>query len=99
MIWISSTVKHDGTDVCPVCWGGHGCDLVRGHPADQDHLCLEYSDALPDQDGGSWHEPVAFYAICSRSPVGAPENFMADWSDRETLFGPEVINDQKGNRT
>lgn len=85
-------VAPDGTDTCPVCWTSHGCDLPRGHPGD--HLCLEYSDALPDQNGGSWHVSVAFYTVCSRSPVGAPGNFMADYADRSTLFGPEVINDQ-----
>jgi hypothetical protein len=31
------------------------------------------------------------YDVCSRSPIGAPDNFMADWSSPETLFGPEVL--------
>lgn len=69
---------------CPVCWTSHGCDLVRNHPGD--HLCLEYADALPDQDD----QGAVLYDVCSRSPRGAPGNFMADWSDRATLFGPEV---------
>jgi hypothetical protein len=43
---------------------------------------------LPDQDGGS---EIIMYDVCNRSPVGDPRNFMADYSDRETLFGPEVI--------
>ena len=73
---------------CPVCWTSHGCDLAPGH-AHTDHLCLLYSDALPDQDTGA-HD-VVLYDVCSRSPVGAPGNFMADWSDPSTLFGPEVI--------
>ena len=75
--------------LCAVCWTSHGCDLAKGHPGD--HLCLEYAEALPDQEGGNWHEPVALYDVCSRSPVGAPRNFMADYSNKSTLFGPEVI--------
>jgi len=72
---------------CPVCWLSHGCDLVRGH-AHTDHLCLAYTDHLPDQDTGS---EIIMYDVCSRSPVGAPDNFMADYDDRATLFGPEVL--------
>lgn len=90
-VW-PSPVAPDGTDTCPVCWTSHGCDLARLHPGD--HLCLEYAESLPEQDGNDWHRPVAFYEVCSRSPVGAPGNFMADYRDRSTLFGPEVINDQ-----
>lgn len=73
--------------LCSVCWTSHGCDLIRGHPGD--HLCLEYAEALPDQE--CWHDPVTFHDVCSRSPVGAPRNFMADYSSPDTLFGPEVI--------
>jgi len=76
---------------CPVCWTSHGCDLPESHLPDQDHLCLGYSGALPDQDTSA---DVIFYDVCSRSPVGAPGNFMADYSDRATLFGPEVIKEQ-----
>jgi hypothetical protein len=72
---------------CPVCWYSHGCDLPRGH-AHTDHLCLIPTDHLPDQDGGS---EIIMYDVCNRSPVGDPRNFMADYSDRKTLFGPEVI--------
>lgn len=73
---------------CSVCWTSHGCDLMRGHPGD--HMCLEYNEDV-SPDGNDWHEPVALYDVCSRSPVGAPRNFMADYSSPDTLFGPEVI--------
>lgn len=98
MTWISSTTATDGTDTCPVCWGGHGCDLVRGH-AHTDHLCLDSNpDHLEYQDADPC-ENIVFYDICSRSPVGDVANFMADWRDRETLFGPEVISEQIGTWT
>lgn len=75
---------------CPVCWTSHGCDLARGHPPELGHVCLAYADALPRQDTG-WHADVILYDVCSRSPAGAPGNFMADYSDRATLFGPEAV--------
>jgi hypothetical protein len=70
-----------------VCWLSHGCDLVLGH-AHTDHLCLGYTGHLPDQDTSS---EIIMYDVCSRSPVGASDNFMADYDDRATLFGPEVL--------
>jgi len=72
---------------CGVCWTSHGCDLSEGH-AYPDHLCLLRTESLPDQDDMG---PVVMYDVCSRSPIGAPDNFMADWSSPETLFGPEVL--------
>lgn len=74
---------------CSVCWTSHGCDLVQGH-AHTDHLCLLPSDHLPEQADG-WHGKPVLYDVCSRSAVGDPDNFMADWSDPATLFGPEVL--------
>jgi hypothetical protein len=79
--------------VCAVCWTSHGCHLGRGHLAALGHICLLPSEHFPDGQDGS----VVFYDVCSRSPVGAPGNFMADYSDRSTLFEPEVINDQDGD--
>lgn len=76
---------------CSVCFLSHGCDLGKGHPAELGHICLGYADSLPEQDT---YSEIILYDVCYRVEVGAPGNFMADYADRDTLFGPEVIREQ-----
>lgn len=65
------------SNLCPTCWGSHGCDLPPGH--DGTHLCLSYESAPIGEPQWVWTERggwcnfwegkqlVFFLVVCSSS--------------------------------